>query len=49
MGPLSSLSISSTAVLGSIVIALLVGLIAGAWPAYQAMRLHTIDALRKVA
>lgn len=49
LGPMPPLQVSPLGVIGSIAIALLVGLIAGAWPAYQAMRLRTTDALRKVA
>jgi len=49
MGPISSVEISPVAVIVSVVIALVVGLAAGLWPAYQAMRLRTVDALRKVA
>jgi putative ABC transport system permease protein len=49
MGPVSSLELSSTAVVVSLVIGLLVGLSAGLWPAYQALRLRTVDALRRVA
>lgn len=47
-GPISALEISPVAVAGSIGIALVVGIAAGLWPAYQAMRLKTVDALRKV-
>lgn len=46
-GPVSSLAISWVAVGISIGIALLVGLAAGFWPAYQALRLRTTDALRR--
>ncbi len=49
MGPISSFEISPVAVAVSLGIALLVGLAAGLWPAYQAMRLRTVDALRRVA
>ncbi|MEK7711275.1 MAG: ABC transporter permease [Planctomycetota bacterium] len=49
MGPVSSLELSPTAVVVSLVIGLLVGLSAGLWPAYQALRLRTVDALRRVA
>jgi len=49
MGPISSLKVSPHAVVGSLVIALAVGAVAGLWPAYQAMRLRTVDALRRVA
>jgi len=49
MGPISSVEISPLAVMVSIVIALIVGLAAGLWPAYQAMRLRSVDALRRIA
>ncbi len=49
MGPISSFEVSPLAIVVSIAIALLVGLVAGLWPAYQAHRLRTVDALRKVA
>lgn len=48
-GPISSLEISPVAVIGSLVIALLVGVAAGLWPAYLALRLRPVDALRKIA
>ncbi len=48
-GPMGIIEVSWIAVAVSMVIALLVGLAAGAWPAYQAMRLRTTDALRRVA
>ncbi len=48
-GPLSALEVSPPAVIGSIVIALTIGLVSGLWPAFQAMRLRTVDALRRVA
>jgi putative ABC transport system permease protein len=41
--------LSIAAVAGSLAIGLLVGLAAGVWPAYQALRLRTTDALRMVA
>jgi putative ABC transport system permease protein len=47
--PISALEVSPLAVAGSLLIATVVGLAAGLWPAYQAMRLRTADALRKVA
>jgi putative ABC transport system permease protein len=40
---------SLAAVAGSLAIGLVVGLAAGVWPAYQALRLRTTDALRTVA
>jgi len=49
MGPVGSLELSPVAVMVSLLIALLVGLAAGIWPAYQALRLHTVDALRRIA
>ncbi|MCO6436428.1 MAG: ABC transporter permease [Phycisphaerae bacterium] len=48
-GPFTSVEVSPTAVIGALVIAVVVGLFSGLWPAYQAMRLRTVDALRKVA
>ncbi|MEK6676669.1 MAG: ABC transporter permease [Planctomycetota bacterium] len=48
-GPISRLDVSPIAVVGSVLIALGVGLLAGLWPAFCAMRLRTVDALRKVA
>lgn len=48
-GPFTSVEVSPPAVIGALVIAAAVGLFAGLWPAYQAMRLRTVDALRKVA
>jgi putative ABC transport system permease protein len=47
--PIANLEISPAAVLTSLLIALLVGLAAGLWPAVQAVRLRTVDALRRVA
>jgi putative ABC transport system permease protein len=41
--------VSWLSVLGSLLIGLAVGLAAGLWPAYQAVRLRTTDALRRVA
>jgi len=49
LGPITMLEISPVAVAASLAIALVVGLVAGLWPAYQALRLRTVDALRKVA
>ena len=49
MGPISGFEVSPVAVMVSIGIALVVGIAAGLWPAYQALRLRTVDALRKVA
>jgi len=49
MGPMSTLEISPFSIVASLVIALGVGVVAGLWPAVQAMRLKTVDALRRVA
>lgn len=49
MGPISRLEVSPVAVGVALFIALLVGVLAGLWPAYQAQRLKTVDALRRVA
>ncbi len=46
--PISALTVSPWAVVISVVIALIVGFAAGLWPAYQALRLKTVDALRRV-
>ncbi len=47
-GPIAGLQVSPLAVAGSLAIAMAVGLAAGLWPATQALRLRTVDALRKV-
>jgi putative ABC transport system permease protein len=47
MGPLDRLEVSPVAVAFSLGIALAVGVAAGFWPACQAMRLRTVDALRR--
>ncbi|HKQ46786.1 MAG TPA: ABC transporter permease [Phycisphaerae bacterium] len=47
--PISALTVSPVSVIGSLVIALLVGLAAGLTPAVRALRLRTVDALRNVA
>ncbi len=49
MGPISAISVSPFAVAGSFGIAIVVGVAAGLWPAYRALRLRTVDALRNVA
>jgi len=49
IGPIGAIEVSPTAIGLSVVIALAVGLAAGLWPGVQAMRLRTVDALRKVA
>jgi putative ABC transport system permease protein len=46
--PIAQLQISPLAVVISLVIALLVGMLAGLVPAYQALRLQTVNALRRV-
>lgn len=48
-GPIGSLDVSPAAMALSLAIALGVGLAAGLWPGWKAMRLRTVDALRKVA
>jgi len=47
--PLAQFEVSPVAVVGSLGIALGVGIVAGLWPAYQSSRLRTVDALRRVA
>lgn len=47
--PISALTVSPTAVIGSLLVAIAVGAVAGLWPAYQALRLRTVDALRRIA
>jgi putative ABC transport system permease protein len=49
LGLLGLMEVSPIAIAGSLLIAALVGLAAGAWPALQALRLRTVDALRRVA
>jgi len=49
IGPIGSLDVSPVAALCSLGIAVAVGLAAGFWPAWQAMRLSTVNALRRVA
>jgi putative ABC transport system permease protein len=49
MGSFSPPRLSLVAVGGALGIGLLVGLLAGIWPAVQALRLRTTDALRRVA
>lgn len=48
-GPISSLEVSPSAVIASFVIALMIGLVSGLWPAIQSLRIQTTDALRRVA
>ena len=45
--PIAALEVSPMAIAVSLIIALLVGIAAGAWPAYQALRLNTVNALRR--
>jgi putative ABC transport system permease protein len=47
--PIANLEISPAAIFISLTIALLIGLAAGLTPAWQALRLNTVNALRKVA
>lgn len=47
--PIAALTVSPEAVMGSLSIALLVGVMAGLTPAIHALRLRTVDALRNVA
>lgn len=47
--PIAALEVSPYAIVGSLIVALLVGLVSGLWPAYQALRLRTVDGLRRVA
>jgi len=47
--PIASLKASPAAAYISLIIAIAIGAAAGFWPAYQAMRLRTVDALRRVA
>jgi putative ABC transport system permease protein len=46
-GPISAIEVSPIAVVVSLVIALGVGLMAGLWPAWQSMKLKSVDALRQ--
>lgn len=48
MGPVASLELSVPAVIISLGIGVIVGLVAGIWPAYQALRLKTVHALRRI-
>ena len=45
--PIAALKVSPGALAASISIALFVGLLAGLWPTYQALRLNTVSALRR--
>lgn len=46
LGPMGALSISPWGIIGAVLLALMIGAAAGLWPAYQALRLRTVDALR---
>jgi len=46
---INQLRLSWPAVVGALAIAAFVGLVAGFWPAWQALRLKTVDAIRHVA
>ena len=46
LGGMGSLTISPFGVIGALVLAGVIGFLAGVWPAYQALRLKTVDALR---
>lgn len=48
-GPIGRVDLSIEAVIASVIIALLVGLAAGIVPAWNALTLRTVDALRRVA
>ncbi len=48
MGPVGSLALSPSAVGVALTIGVFVGLVAGLWPAYQAMKLKTVHALRRL-
>jgi putative ABC transport system permease protein len=48
MGPVGTLELSPPAIVVSLVIGVLVGFAAGLWPAYQALRLQTVHALRRL-
>jgi putative ABC transport system permease protein len=45
--PIASLQVSTVALVASMSIALVVGILAGLWPSYQALRLSTVNALRR--
>lgn len=47
LGPIGGLAVSPIGVVGAMVMAVVIGSLAGLWPAYQAMRLRTVDALRQ--
>ena len=46
---ITALRPSAFAAVMSFVMAVLIGLVAGFWPAFQAMRLRTVDSLRRIA
>jgi putative ABC transport system permease protein len=43
---IGKLTVSPTGVIGALMMAVIIGFLAGLWPAYQALRLRTVDALR---
>jgi putative ABC transport system permease protein len=47
LGPIGGLAVSPIGVVGAVIMAVVIGCLAGVWPAYQAMRLRTVDALRQ--
>jgi putative ABC transport system permease protein len=46
LGPIGKLTVSATGVIGALAMAVIIGFFAGLWPAVQALRLRTVDALR---
>lgn len=46
LGPMGAITVSPYGVIGALSMAAIIGLCAGLWPAYQALRLRTVDALR---
>ncbi len=49
LGPIGALTVSPIGVVGALGMAVFIGLSAGIWPALQALRLRTVDALRAAA
>ncbi len=49
LGPIGGLTVSPIGVAGALSLAVLIGLAAGLWPALQAWKLRTVDALRTAA
>lgn len=49
LGPIGALTVSPIGVVGALGMAVFIGLSAGVWPAMQALRLRTVDALRAAA